>query len=693
MLLAPLIAILVFSFTIADAQHSPPNPGNFRFYEVANRHLAENMCPFLVLGDKKLPIVCWQCGFPAGLNSNFCYELEFCIRAYWGQLLTKSRSRTALLRKMNAHRGLYSRAKEDDKSREVNRYEYDCCPGFERSDLVDNKCVQMETTWKTIVRYLKERGNVETASALADNTDLPDLSQDPAKYVYTVFVPKEDGDIKSPEIDYRSGGNSARNLVTKGRHYARGFTNGRTIANENNSPLKITTYSNGAIPPSNRYPTVLSRLQSDPNLSQFVQALPSDVRSALDRRDSSIWYTVFAPTNRAWSEAVSRLPSGEPVANLARHHVLRKMLCARAITQESSSIGPTMADDYIRVTRTPNGKQAVFDACNEQIVLDKADLMSGTGVVHVIDKAIIPLGSMDLNDALQCLQRGPQIDLARAAREMEECNLASNSKAKLVLLPTAAALQGKGSENSDLLRRMQSDRSYRCKVYAYHLLTPDNPQSMQNPKHYGFVQEEKFRTDYTAPDGSPAYVTGSYVRERDGSKLSFNGATTTSLKPLKFRNGLIYPVESVNQPPEKSMMQLIRDEPNTIEIARKMQETGIQQEFNRLGNKVLFLAPIDMGWKTRDLENAYSTPQTRKLLQLHTIPHPMFGGENGFVWHSTILKVDSLLPDRSGGRVQLTIKRHPDGNTFIGHSELPEKLWVTIEFSYLFVCDSQSQST
>ncbi|TPP66957.1 Gynecophoral canal protein [Fasciola gigantica] len=432
-----------------------------------------------------------------------------------------------------------------------------------------------------------------------------------------------------------------------------------------------------AIPPSNRYPTVLSRLQSDSDLSQFVQALPPDVRSVLDQRNSNTWYTVFAPTNRAWNEAVSRLPPGESVANLARHHVLNKMLCSRAITRESSEVGPTMAEDYVRMTRTPNGRPAVLGPCSDQIPFERPDLMSATGVIHVVDKAITPLGSMELDEALKCLQRGGKQELAQAAREMEECDVVSRSKAKVVLLPTAKALQGAG-DNPSMAKRMRSDRAYRCKVYAHHLLTPDNPKSLKNTKQNGFVQEEKFRTDYTAPNGSPVFVTGSYVRERDGSKLSFNGAKTTNLKPLKFRNGLIYSVESVNYPPEKTMLELIREEPNTIQIVSKIQETGIQKDFDHLESKVLFLAPIDMGWKTRDVENAYSTPQTRKLLQLHTIPHPIFGGDNGFVWHSTIHKVDTLLPDRSGGRIQLTIKRHPDGNTFIGHSELPEKLWAMV---------------
>lgn len=75
-------------------------------------------------------------------------------------------------------------------------------------------------------------------------------------------------------------------------------------------------------------------------------------------------------------------------------------------------------------------------------------------------------------------------------------------------------------DDSALARRMRSDQTYRCNVYAHHLLTPDNPQSMKNPKQTGFIQEEKFRTDYITPKGTPVYVTGNYVRERDGSKVT-----------------------------------------------------------------------------------------------------------------------------------------------------------------------------
>ncbi|VEL37331.1 unnamed protein product [Protopolystoma xenopodis] len=73
------------------------------------------------------------------------------------------------------------------------------------------------------------------------------------------------------------------------------------------------------------------------------------------------------------------------------------------------------------------------------------------------------------------------------------------------------------------------------------------------------------------------------------------------------------------------------------------------------------------------------------LLLLHTIPISLFGGDNGFLWRETSMTVDSLLTDGRGGRVKLIIRRHLDGNTFIGHGDLPEDEWVGYLLS-LHVC-------
>ncbi|KAF6780302.1 hypothetical protein AHF37_00194 [Paragonimus kellicotti] len=590
------IVILGLGVQVGYSQppNRPPDPKNYENFEVAKRNMADNMCPYLSRDGKQLPVVCWMCTFPYGMHPN-------------------------------------------------NRYVYGCCPGYERSALIDNKCVQMERSWKNIPGYLKDKGNVKTAIALTTNTAIPDLVAETSKMVYTVFVPKEDDDITKGEADYTGRDNSARMLVAKGRYYSNGFRNGQTIKNENSVEMKITFlfqrgmylvflecrmflsldhetvngivhFVDGALPATGRYPTVLSRLMAEPDLSQFTQALPQDLRTELDNKDSYKWFTVFAPTNDAWSEMASSLPSGKVTSELARQLVIDKLICSGAITQKSSPVGPTKAKGFLQLTVTRDGKPALIDDCSKEVPFSRKDLMSGNGVVHVIEKPVNYLVAMDLSETLGCLSRDTKLGLARAARELNSCQGISKSKANVILLPDEQAFEWllSNKDNYGESQRMEQDNRYKCNVYAYHMLTPTASRgSYSNQRSFG--QEQRFQTDYRAPNGANTFVSSIFVRERDGNKLNFNSAVAKTKNPIKFRDGQIYPVQRLNFPPETTMVQIMKDEGNMQEIVNKIESTGIQQEFNQMNGKVLFLAPIDSGWRTRDLENGYSKVQTRKV--------------------------------------------------------------------------------
>ncbi|KER19261.1 fasciclin domain protein [Opisthorchis viverrini] len=633
----------------------PPDPRNFQTFDTAQKRAGENMCPYIVKGSKKLPVICWMCHFPHGLRPD-------------------------------------------------TRYVYDCCPGYSKSDIIPNQCVQRDPTWKDLLTFLEDNGNSNTARALKENTAIQDLQAKPSQKVYTVFVPQNDEDIKNAELDYTGRDNSARTLVAQGRHYSPSFVNGAKIPNENAVDLKITSYStgltfvecrmlmstdhettnglihytDGALPATGKYPSVMDRLQAEPDISNFVQALPPDTKNALSRRDSRELYTVFAPTNDAWNDAVKRLGPGASVASLANHHVLNKMICSGAIIQESNDVGPTQAADYIKLTLTSDGNPAVLDACSQQIPFLKKDLMSKTGVVHIIERVATSLLPLSLNEAINCIAQGPQHKLLQSAREIKDCDVVKNTKANVILMPDEEAFKWLTLKRNQLeeAKRMLADRKYKCQVYAHHMLTD---KMMKQPfKFNGFGQEYRFETDYRAPNGEHPPVFSHYVTGRDGRRLNFNAAQTRNRKPMIFRDGVIYPVQKLNFPPDRNMIHVIENEPNLTKVAEKIKSTGMQQEFAKMEGKTLFLAPIDMGWKTRDLENGYTIDQTRKLLQLHTIPHALFGGEEGFLRRASVQTVDTLLPERGGGYVKLTIKVQPDGNTLIGHPEISEDLWAMV---------------
>uniref|UniRef100_A0A3Q0KT37 Transforming growth factor-beta-induced protein ig-h3 n=1 Tax=Schistosoma mansoni TaxID=6183 RepID=A0A3Q0KT37_SCHMA len=579
------------------------------------------------------------------------------------------------------------------------KFENDCCPGYEKIELLDNKCAFIDRSWQPIIDQLRDQKSLQIAQSLSKGNNLQDLSSNSTKNVYTVFVPQQDDDIVSKEIDYVSDTDAVGTMVSSGRWYSKEFHNGQKIPTTKGTNIKVTTYSNGltfldckallspdheasnglihridgALPPTYKYPTVLKRLNAESDLTAFVQSLPQDIKRKLDEPDSIEWYTVFAVPNNIWNKITSGIVSTEIKESLARQHVMNKMICSDAIVKNTKRVGPTLAETYIGIQRNSNGNLIINDICNKQIAIQRKDLMSGTGVIHIIENSISSLESMKLNEALECLENNPSLGVKQAANEMRKCQMnLGTGRDNVILLSNDGAFQSKFYKEN--MRQLQLDK---CKLYLHHLLQIKNPQNIDAYKT-GFNQEQEFTTQYSTLDGSKHSVYSRYIKTRHGTKLTFNHAEATDLHPIKFHDGVIHIVKQVNLPPQGDISSLIQQKSDTKEIFTKFISTNFRQQLSQHSPNVLFLAPIDLGWKTRNLENSYSVEQNRKLLQLHTIPHGFFGSDDGFIERGSVLEVESLLTDLQGKKVKLLIKRTPDGNTFVGHKDLKEELWSMV---------------
>ncbi|KAH8872724.1 Gynecophoral canal protein [Schistosoma japonicum] len=579
------------------------------------------------------------------------------------------------------------------------KFENDCCPGYEKIELLDKKCAFIDRSWQTLVEQLREKKQLQLAQSLSKDMKLQDLFSNSTKNVYTLFIPQYDDDMITKEIDYTSESDSVSTMVSSGRWYSKEFRNGQKIPTTKGTNIKVTTYSNGlifldckallnpdheasnglyhqidgALPPTYKHPTVLKRLTAESDLSAFVQSLPQDVKRKLDEPDSNEWYTVFAVPNNAWNKMTSEIVATEAKEALARQHVMNRMLCSDAIVKNTKRVGPTLAETYIGIQRDSNGKLIINDICNKQISIQRTDLMSGTGVIHIIEKPISSLESMNLNEALECLENNPSYGVKQAASEMRKCRMNLGSgRDNVILLPNDGAFQSKFYKEN--VKQIQLDQ---CKLYQHHLLTMKISQNIDAYKT-GYNQEQEFTTQYSTLNNRKTSVFTRYIKTRHGTMLTFNHAEATELRPLKFHNGVIHIVKQVNLPPQGDIYSVIQQKSNAKEISTKFTSTDFNQQLKQHSPNVLFLAPIDLGWKTRDLENAYTIEQTRKLLQLHTIPHGFFGSDDGFIERGSVLEVESLLPDLQGNKVKLLIKRTPDGNTFVGHSNLQEGLWSMV---------------
>ncbi|VUZ45955.1 unnamed protein product [Hymenolepis diminuta] len=400
----------------------------------------------------------------------------------------------------------------------------------------------------------------------------------------------------------------------------------------------------------------MDRLRSDPDLSSFTADIPSDLRAQLSASNSRERYTVFAPTNTAWTAAKREIGDSQGVTDLVRQHVQDSLICGQSIDNQNRLLGPSKANTYVYANQQHDGMRFLEDSCGGRAHFAQMDMMAGNGVVHKLSRALQSPTSMNLKGALNCLANGPDKDLNQAAREMVSCGIDIRSGDNaVVLLPTTEALR----------KSLTSG----CNLYQNHVLTSTDCK-MKNVYGIGTPQECLYTSQYTAPGGRHPTFTNQYIRSRDGSTLHFGKAETTSLKPIPFREGVIFTVKSINPPPTRTMMEIVRENPDLSTTYEKMQRAGFPTILSQKSPNVVFFAPQNHGWKTRDKENAYGPGQLRNLFEMQTIPHQLITGKDGNVDSETIQEMQSI----SG--VYLKIKRTLDGNTFIGYDGMHPDLWA-----------------
>ncbi|KAM7541397.1 hypothetical protein Aperf_G00000029440 [Anoplocephala perfoliata] len=552
-----------------------------------------------------------------------------------------------------------------------SKVKYDCCPGYKKSPIVNNECVERTPTYKKIYPTLVDMEKVETADILEKVE--PSLNKNGKDF--TVFVPEQDSSLQKVKEEDIS------NLLVPGRYNSGDFKSGTDIPTIKGYPLKISSYRNGLvfvecqlltkpgfettngiihvtsgpIEASTEYATVLDRLIADPDVSEFTADIPVDLQDQLSAPNSKERYTVFAPTNSAWTQAKRGINDPQVLADLVKQHVKDGLTCGLSIDDQNRLLGPSKANTYIRGNQEPDGKRVLKDPCGGKAEFEKMDIMAGNGVVHKLSQALKSPASMDFSDALNCLANGPDKDLSQGAREMAACGIKVQAEDEtIVLLPTPAALR-------------QSPRSS-CSLYQNHVLTSQECK-IKNGYGIGMPQECLYTTKYTTPDGRHPTFTNQYIRTREGSRLHFGKAETTSLRPIPFRGGVIYPVNSVNPAPTKTMMEIIKESSQLRETHAKMQKAEFDSVLKQHSPNVVFFAPLDRGWGSRK-ESAYNASQLRGLFELHTVPHQLITGKDGNIDSETIQDVKSV----SG--TELKIKRTLDGNTFIGYDGLDPNHWA-----------------
>lgn len=122
-------------------------------------------------------------------------------------------------------------------------------------------------------------------------------------------------------------------------------------------------------------------------------------------------FTVFAPTNEAFEaaglnsdEAIKGLPA-ETVRSILMYHVLGERVPAASIPEAANTAVETVAGIKAFVTRNSGGAHI------NGATVAQADVMASNGVIHVIDKVLIP----PMGNAVEALMDNEDFSLLVAA--------------------------------------------------------------------------------------------------------------------------------------------------------------------------------------------------------------------------------------------------------------------------------------
>lgn len=146
--------------------------------------------------------------------------------------------------------------------------------------------------------------------------------------------------------------------------------------------------------------TIVELAQGNPNLSTLVSAVQAaDLGATLSGAGP---FTVFAPTNAAF-EAVPQAardqlmsPAGkEDLSNILTYHVVAGETMSPALIAAMEATGDKgygikTVNGANLTARLEGGKVVLTDAAGNQATVTQADVDASNGVVHVIDKVLMP---------------------------------------------------------------------------------------------------------------------------------------------------------------------------------------------------------------------------------------------------------------------------------------------------------------
>ncbi|XP_038673740.1 periostin, osteoblast specific factor b isoform X2 [Scyliorhinus canicula] len=329
-------------------------------------------------------------------------------------------------------------------------------------------------------------------------------------------------------------------------------------------------------------------------------------------------YTVFAPTNEAFDslsrEVLERILS-DPVALKAmlNYHILNSVQCSEAIM--SGSTYATLEGTQIEI-----GCDGDSLTVNGQRMVNRKDIVTSNGVIHLIDKVLIPDAAMQVLE----LTNGKQTTFYDLVKETGVSAALTEENEYTLLAPMNDAFDADVmAYDQRLLKLILKNHILKLKVVLNELYNGQRLETLGG----NFLRVFIYRT--------AVCIENSCMLR--GSKEG--------------RNGVIHMIRKVIIPSEKSLLQILRDDPRFSIFLTLAESAGLTELLTEGGDWTLFvptndvfesLSPNELEELTRD-KNAL-----RHILLYHLLKGVYVGGgiEYG---------VTNILKSFQGSRVMVKL--------------------------------------
>ncbi len=323
--------------------------------------------------------------------------------------------------------------------------------------------------------------------------------------------------------------------------------------------LVITSCNNDddevVVPPPVDESNIVETAQGVTNLSSLVAALAkadespaNDLISALGDEDGT--FTVLAPNNAAFTSLLERLDGFDSLddfntqqlqdllATILSYHVVSGAAVASTDLSEGQTVA-TLEGSSLTVS-TANGV-SFTDAAGESATVTQADVQTSNGIVHIIDKVLIPQAALD---ALEDVLLVSITDLAIATPTLS--SLVAALQAADGDLPTVLAGEGPFTvfaPTDDAFQAFLTDNGFAdLSAVPVEVLT----QVLLNHVVAGNVMSTDLATGYISTlstAGASGRNLSMYVDLTDG--VALNGVSNVSLADQKAINGVVHVVDAV----------------------------------------------------------------------------------------------------------------------------------------------------